>query len=151
LALLQKNEAKLLTLKFDEVLAFLNNKVFEVYEVILRFAAAESAVHWTLENQVPSEDAESKNSEEEDLAGATSPSTAKDTMRDKNYRLNEFIADSAALRITPFILDSYAREYDDMVRVRDAHATEVDELRNTNRGLMSQVYVGLPSVSQHDF
>ena len=33
LVLLYKNEEKLLSLKFDEILAFLNGRVFEVYEV----------------------------------------------------------------------------------------------------------------------
>jgi hypothetical protein len=33
LVLLYKNEAALLALKFDEILAFVNNRVFEAYEV----------------------------------------------------------------------------------------------------------------------
>jgi hypothetical protein len=33
LVLLHKNEETLLALKFDEILSFLNNRLFEVYEV----------------------------------------------------------------------------------------------------------------------
>jgi hypothetical protein len=72
-------------------------------------------------------------------AAATSPSTAKtDIMRGRKYKVGDFVADAAALRITPFMLDSYAREYDDMCRARDAHAIEVDELRTQNRALQVQ-------------
>jgi hypothetical protein len=49
------------------------------------------------------------------------------------------VNDAISLRITPFMLDSYAREYEDMVRQRDAQMTEMDELRNSNRNLSAQV------------
>jgi hypothetical protein len=39
------------------------------------------------------------------------------------------------------MLDNYAREYAELVRTRDAHAIEVDKLRNSNRALSAQVYV----------
>lgn len=45
------------------------------------------------------------------------------------------------MKITPFMLDSYAHEYADLVKVRDAHATEMDGLRNSNRNLTAQVCV----------
>lgn len=35
IALLFRNEATLLNLKFDELLAFLNTKIFDVYEVCI--------------------------------------------------------------------------------------------------------------------
>lgn len=31
------------------------------------------------------------------------------------YRVNEFVSDAVALRITPFMLDCYRHEYEDMV------------------------------------
>jgi ecotropic viral integration site 5 protein len=55
------------------------------------------------------------------------------------YRVDEFVQDAVSLRITPFMLDTYAHEYDDLVRMRDAHALELDNLRNNNRSLMAQV------------
>lgn len=39
------------------------------------------------------------------------------------------------------MLDAYAHEYEDLVRARDAHAIEIDTLRNSNRNLSTQVYV----------
>ena len=49
--------------------------------------------------------------------------------------------DALQLKITPFMLDSYTHEYEDIVRTREAHLIEVDSLRNANRHLTAQVYV----------
>jgi len=40
---------------------------------------------------------------------------------------------------TPFMLDSYSHEWEDMCRVANAHATEMDTLRSSNRILTAQV------------
>lgn len=53
--------------------------------------------------------------------------------------MDEFVQDAVSLKITPFMLDSYAHEYEDLIRVRDAHALEVDTLRHSNRTLLAQV------------
>lgn len=45
IALLLKNESALLKLKFDELLAFLNTKVFEIYEVRLHALFASLALY----------------------------------------------------------------------------------------------------------
>ena len=37
---------------------------------------------------------------------------------DARYRVDEFVQDAISLRITPFMLDNYAREYEDLVRAR---------------------------------
>lgn len=37
------------------------------------------------------------------------------------------------------MLDAYANEYHDLVRRREAHAIEMDNLRNTNRALTAKV------------
>jgi hypothetical protein len=55
------------------------------------------------------------------------------------YRVDEFVQDAIALKITPFMLDAYIHEYNEMIRVRDAHAIEIDALRHSNRNLSSQV------------
>ena len=55
------------------------------------------------------------------------------------YRVDEFVEDAINLKITPFMLDSFAHEYHDLVKAREAHATEMDNLRNNNRQLSSQV------------
>ncbi|KAK7053283.1 GTPase-activating protein [Paramarasmius palmivorus] len=97
-ALLHKNEDLLLNLKFDEILAFLNTKLFDRYKI------------------------------EPEEEGAAC-----------KYRVDDFVNDAVSLRITPFMLDSYSHEYEDMMRQNNKHALEMDELRNSNRSLSAQV------------
>ena len=52
-----------------------------------------------------------------------------------------------ALRITPFMLDAYTHEYNEMIRARDAHLLEVDSLRSSNRNLSQQVSVSRAHLS----
>ncbi|KDQ28148.1 hypothetical protein PLEOSDRAFT_1112882 [Pleurotus ostreatus PC15] len=99
--LLAKNEEALLSLKFDELLAFLNTRLFDVYKI-------------------------DPTSEETEGSAAL-------------YKVDEFIQDAFALRITPFMLDSYRHEYEEVVRRTNAHAIEIDNLRNSNRLLSAQV------------
>jgi hypothetical protein len=66
-------------------------------------------------------------------------STSLRDSKKEAYRVDEFVQDAFSLRITPFMLDSYAHEYEDLVRMRDAHALEMDNLRNSNRILLAQV------------
>ncbi|KAF4599869.1 GTPase-activating protein [Pleurotus pulmonarius] len=99
--LLAKNEEALLSLKFDELLAFLNTHLFDVYKI-------------------------DPTSEETEGSAAL-------------YKVDEFIQDAFALRITPFMLDSYRHEYEEVVRRTNAHAIEIDNLRNSNRLLSAQV------------
>jgi len=56
-----------------------------------------------------------------------------------SYRVDEFVQDAVSLRITPFMLDSYANEYEEIVRRREAQNTELEALRTSNRNLLSQV------------
>ncbi|OJT04884.1 GTPase-activating protein GYP5 [Trametes pubescens] len=99
MTLLIKNEETLLSMKFDQLLSFLNIRVFEVYQV------------------------------EPPYEGQT----------DVKYHVDHFVQDAMSLRITPFMLDSYAHEYEELVRARDAHKLELDTLKNTNRQLVAQV------------
>jgi len=108
--LLRKNEEALLALKFDEILAFLNQKLFDCY---------------LIEN--PDPEAES--------------STSK-------YLVDEFVHDAVSLRITPFMLDCYRHEYEDLLRETNKHATQIDELRNSNRALSNQVKMLENSLAQ---
>jgi len=55
------------------------------------------------------------------------------------YRVDDFVSDAMSLRITPFMLDAYNHEYHEMIRAREAHAAEMDALRNHNRQLSAQV------------
>ncbi|CDO77713.1 hypothetical protein BN946_scf184969.g64 [Trametes cinnabarina] len=100
MALLIKNEETLLSLKFDQLLSFLNTRIFDVYK---------ASIEPTVEGE------------------------------EVRYRVDEFVQDATSLRITPFMLDSYAHEYEELVRARDAHKIEVETLKNANRQLASQV------------
>lgn len=103
LALLQKNEDTLLSMKFDEILVFLKQRVFERYKV-----------------------------------GPAEQQAEQLTSRPK-YRVDDLVQDAISLKITPFMLDAYAHEYHDLVKKREAHAIEVDNLRNANRALTARV------------
>ncbi|KAJ8488666.1 hypothetical protein ONZ45_g13870 [Pleurotus djamor] len=101
IALLTKNEETLLTLKFDELLAFLNTRLFDAYKI-----------------------------------DPTSEETEGSTVL---YKVDEFVEDSFSLKITPFMLDAYSHEYEDQLRRTNAHAIEIDNLRNSNRLLSAQI------------
>jgi len=97
LSLLQKNEAKLLSLKFDELVGFLNSSITDVYKTVAE------------EGGKPL------------------------------YLVDNFVNGAMSMRITPFMLDSYSHEHHEMIRARDAHAAEMDALRNHNRQLSAQI------------
>lgn len=102
ITLLKKNEEILLSLKFDEILNFLNTRLLDRYKV---------------------EHLDSANPE--DGGG--------------RHNVDEFVNDAVSLRITPFMLDCYRHEYEDLVRETNKHALEIDELRRSNRSLSTQV------------
>ncbi|KAF7321291.1 ABC1-domain-containing protein [Mycena kentingensis (nom. inval.)] len=123
--LLMKNEDVLLTLKFDQILEFLNNRLFDRYKA--SFAAIRSVVaRLTLVQVEPEEGADAE----------------------VRYRVDEFVQDAVSLAITPFMLDGYRHEYEEMVREKNKHASEMDELRNSNRVLSSSVKTLESSLAQ---
>jgi len=99
--LLKKNEDALLGLKFDEILAFMNSRLFDCYLI----------------------------NDEDDQKEASVP----------KYKVDEFVQEAATLRITPFMLDCYRHEYEDLIRENNKHTVLIDELRNSNRMLSGQV------------
>ncbi|KAH9839454.1 rab-GTPase-TBC domain-containing protein [Rhodofomes roseus] len=105
LVLLLRNEEALLEHKFDQLVSFLNVKVFDIYKI-----------------DPPTEDAESNKEK-----------------RDAKYDVDRFVEDAFGLKISSFMLDSYAEEYEELVRTRNQHAIEMDALRNSNRNLSAQV------------
>ncbi|KAG2129828.1 rab-GTPase-TBC domain-containing protein [Suillus bovinus] len=106
IVLLQKNEDELLTLKFDDILAFLKNNIFDRYKI------------------------ESLESSEDHITGPD---------KSVKYDVDAFVLDAISVKITPFMLDTYSHEYENLVRTRDAHAIEIDRLRNNNRTLSAQL------------
>lgn len=60
---------------------------------------------------------------------------------EERLRVDDFIRDASALRITPFQLDTYANEYIEMRRAQTAHLMEMEGLKNENRILKARMYV----------
>jgi len=74
--------------------------------------------------------------------------TEGETPEEAKYNVDEFVQDAASLKITPFMLDSYAQEYDELVRTREAHNLEMEALRSSNRSLSNQVKTLEASMAQ---
>ena len=55
------------------------------------------------------------------------------------YQADRYVQDALAVRITPFQLDNFASEWEELRRQQTAHAVEMDSLRQQNRSLQSQV------------
>jgi len=92
LVMLQKNEEKLLAMKFEEIVVYLNNKIFSTFQT-----------------------------------------------ENGTYNIGLFVQEAVNLRVTPLMLEAFAAEYREVVRIKEAHALEVDALRNSNRNLSTQV------------
>ena len=92
--LLKKNEDTLLGLKFDEILAFMNSRLFDCY--LVRFFYAYRDVIVIRHPSIKDED---------DQKEVSVP----------KYKVDEFVQEAAALRITPFMLDCYRHEYEDLM------------------------------------
>ncbi|KAH9917903.1 RabGAP/TBC [Epithele typhae] len=112
ISLLNKNEPTLLAMSFDSTVAFLNQRIFDVYEV--------------------------------QLPGLTPNTPASE----RRYRVDEFVNDAMMLRITPFMLDTYAHEYEELIRARDAHKFELEGLKTANQRLSAQVKTLETTLSQ---
>ncbi|OCF45157.1 hypothetical protein I317_00959 [Kwoniella heveanensis CBS 569] len=111
LALLKKSEDQLLELEFEQILNYLQSDLFEVYRV----------------------DDSKRDGEGEGGGGGGDPHS------EEEWKANEFVRDAYEIRITPFMLDSYASEWEEQLRSQNRHALEVDQLRNANRNLSAQV------------
>ncbi|KAF8313102.1 RabGAP/TBC [Clavulina sp. PMI_390] len=56
-----------------------------------------------------------------------------------HYQADRYVQDALGVRITPFQLDNYASEWEELRRQQTAHTTEMDNLRQSNRALQAQV------------
>jgi predicted lipoprotein len=79
---------------------------------------------------------------------ATSPARepGADAAKDASaaYHADRFVQDSLRVKITPFMLDTFAGEWEELRRAQSAHTTEMEALRAANRSLTAQVYVCFP-------
>lgn len=75
---------------------------------------------------------------------APTPKPGSEEKQDPNltaaYQADRYVQDALRVRITPFQLDNYASEWEELRRQQTAHAVEMDTLRQQNRSLQSQVY-----------
>lgn len=99
ITLLKKNEEILLSLKFDEILNFLNKRLLDRYKGIPSISSQ------ILSLTLPQ--VEHLDSANPDDGGG-------------KYNVDEFVNDAVSMRITPFMLDCYRHEYEDLV-VRSLH------------------------------
>jgi len=110
IVLLQSNEEQLLKLKFDSILDYLKSALFDAY----------------LDEVAPTPR----------LGNEEVPPNAQSTAA---YQADRFVQDALAVRITPFQLDNFASEWEELRRQQTAHAVEMDSLRQKNRSLQAQV------------
>ncbi|WWC66780.1 uncharacterized protein I206_100685 [Kwoniella pini CBS 10737] len=99
------------------------NQLLELeFEQILNFLQSDLfEVYRISENEIEKPDAKTGGGDEEE------------------WKANDFVRDAYEIRITPFMLDSYASEWEEQQKNQNRHALEVDTLRNANRNLSSQV------------
>ena len=65
--------------------------------------------------------------------------TTPDPEADPPYDAAAFVRDALQVRLSPTTLDQFAQEYDSMVAERNAHASELHQLRVINAKLSNQV------------
>ncbi|KAJ1579384.1 hypothetical protein NDA11_005253 [Ustilago hordei] len=133
IALMKKNEEKLLQLNFDKAVEFLKLQLFECYR------------RPDCSSSQDGEDAEDKTAIQPSrqvrlsTQSTNSSISANGSTQKPQYRTNEFVRDAFEIKITPFLLDTYAGEFDVQVRAANAHRREVEALRLVNRNLASRV------------
>ncbi|SNX85982.1 related to GYP5 - GTPase-activating protein (GAP) [Melanopsichium pennsylvanicum] len=138
IALMKKNEERLLEMNFEQAVNYLKMELFESYR---RSDASNGAFNAQNDAEASDRTAETQPSGEvrSSLQSATSCSSANAEKAKPQYRTNEFVRDAFEIKITPFILDTYASEFDSQVRAANAHRREVEALRLVNRNLASRV------------
>lgn len=134
IALMKRNEERLLELNFDKAVEFLKMELFECYR---RTPSPSDTSSQTLLNGGGEDAGNATPSGEVRSSHSSSSATASSTK--SSYRTNEFVRDAFEVKITPFILDTYAAEFDVQVRAANAHRREVEALRLVNRNLASRV------------
>ncbi|KAK0543573.1 GTPase-activating protein [Tilletia horrida] len=116
IALMQRNEEKLITLAFEEAVQFLKDNLFDAY---LR--------------ETPTKGSNLRTPK----ASSSGPSVG--TSNASEYYTAQFVQDAYQIRITPYQLDGYAAEFEEHVRKANAHRREVEALRLVNRNLSAKI------------
>lgn len=130
IALMKKSEEKLLDMNFEQAVNFLKMELFECYR-----RSDSNGVHSGEDGDRTAE--QPSGQVRSSIQSSTSSSSANKAK--PSYRTNEFVRDAFEVKITPFILDTYAGEFDAQVRAANAHRREVEALRLVNRNLSARV------------
>lgn len=110
LALMKRNEEELLSMSFEEAVPLLAARVFDVYK------SSEGEIEEVAQG--------------EGSGGANVGS---------GYRVNDFVREAFEMQITPFMLDSFANDFAEQVRVATSHRREIDALKIQNKNLQAKV------------
>ncbi|KAK5778272.1 GTPase-activating protein GYP5 PWA37_000483 [Arxiozyma heterogenica] len=125
--LIMKNEKSLMFLKFDQLLNFLKNKLFNVYL---------DQEHKSLNssNEEGSEpDFENKPIEIQNISREPSIQACLNSIIDTNYNAHLFVKDAMEnIAITPISLHRYRAEYDSLNQIEKRKETEYDSLKIKN-------------------
>ncbi|CCK69822.1 GTPase-activating protein GYP5 KNAG_0D00700 [Huiozyma naganishii CBS 8797] len=114
--LMIKNEESLVTLRFDKLLTFLKNELFEYY--LREPSDAESVVQTDLEASVK---------------GMSSAEVVLDHGHAYEYHVDLFVRDAMNdVHITPISLNRYASEYEDLHQLERVKQDEFESLRVKN-------------------
>lgn len=142
IALMKRNEERLLEMNFDRAVEFLKMELFECYRRDGNPTGPTSSSgedSQEVRTSLRSLNSPSSSTSTPAAAASNGDGTKNDVASRPTYRTNEFVRDAFDVKITPFILDTYAGEFDVQVRAANAHRREVEALRLVNRNLASRV------------
>ncbi|CCF58699.1 hypothetical protein KAFR_0F01030 [Kazachstania africana CBS 2517] len=126
--LMLKNQLQMLELKFDQLLNFLKNELFEYYlrENHQTRSKSEAATHVYLERSVTPR---SQNSNR----------VNNETTNDSHYDVDLFVNDAMeAVHITPISLGRYAAEYDEIHQIEHQREAQYEAMRIKNQQLQKE-------------
>lgn len=128
--LMIKNESTLLSLKFDKLLGFLKDKLFNIY-VNDEFIAS------TKEDTAASRRASKRFSI---LGNTKRNSTASLASSNSNYyKLDDLVHDSMAINLEPVDLNKYENEFENIYLSEVSKAADIEKLKDENGNLRHQI------------
>lgn len=122
-ALMQKNEEKLLTFNFDQLLDYLKDRLFDYYLVDDK------------DNKSLGEETTSLNP----FAFMTSGGISNKVAATDSYRVDELVQDAMKIKILPLTLKKYESEYQEIHRLEKEREEEVESLRTKNAQLTREI------------
>lgn len=125
--LMIKNEKSLISLKFDQLLNFLKNQLFNIY-----LNQDHNNKHGITEGKSES-DFESKSMGVQTISNQSDTQVCLDAVIDTNYNAHLFVKDAMEnVVITPISLHRYAAEYDSINQIEKRKETKYDALKIKN-------------------